>query len=751
MKIKSMTATFGKLEKARLEPGPGLTLVHAPNEGGKSTWAAFWRAMLYGIDTRERDKKGYLADKNRYQPWSGAPMEGEITLEYEKKDITIRRGPKGNIPFGAFSAVYTKTQQPVPGLTASNCGELLTGAGAEVFARSAFLGAGNLTVTTAPELERRIAALVSSGEEDVSFSQAMERLKEWKNRRQVNKSVGDIPKLEGELAQLGQSLEQMGAVTAQITQLEGERAELIRERERLFQQAELHRQLARRQVAQRYAKAEEEYRSAQEQYERLERELERFGALPDRERLKEAQGDLQYLKVLDEEIKQGSSALEAAEESAAQAEEAAKDEHFTGLNGEEAEEQVNRQIRGAEQSRAKAAAWKRGGWLALLLAAGLLLALQFYFKQNAGWSPAGWWFSPGLPLLAVVLFLLGGFCLLRGRKIKRDSGSILVQYQVQSPEELTAKVQDYQKRCQAAEKAVHEMEIIRNAVVERREKRDGAKMQLLDFVHSFAPEVKDLFGCSAALSRALNLEHDLTIARERAEERRRRLEDLSAQGAGGEATTGDLPAPEQGPEEIERALNHTEEQLEGVSARLNQAQGSLRTMGDPAAQSARREELEEKLAQRRLEREALTVAMEALTQASAQLQERFSPELNRLAGAYMARLTGDKYQAVSLTRELEGFVRDQEGVLPRSVLYLSRGTADQLYLAVRLAVCRLCLPEKPPILLDDALAAFDDERLTLALELLWELSSEQQMLLFTCQKREGEILGSMPGVTKIEL
>ena len=53
MKIKSMTATFGKLEKARLEPGPGLTLVHAPNEGGKSTWAAFWRAMLYGIDPRE--------------------------------------------------------------------------------------------------------------------------------------------------------------------------------------------------------------------------------------------------------------------------------------------------------------------------------------------------------------------------------------------------------------------------------------------------------------------------------------------------------------------------------------------------------------------------------------------------------------------------------------------------------------------------------------------------------------------------
>ena len=74
MKIKSMTATFGKLERARLEPGPGLTLIYAPNEGGKSTWAAFWRAMLYGIDTRDRDKKGYLADKNHVVPKFGEGM-----------------------------------------------------------------------------------------------------------------------------------------------------------------------------------------------------------------------------------------------------------------------------------------------------------------------------------------------------------------------------------------------------------------------------------------------------------------------------------------------------------------------------------------------------------------------------------------------------------------------------------------------------------------------------------------------------
>ena len=174
-------------------------------------------------------------------------------------------------------------------------------------------------------------------------------------------------------------------------------------------------------------------------------------------------------------------------------------------------------------------------------------------------------------------------------------------------------------------------------------------------------------------------------------------------------------------------------------------------MGDPAALCARREELEEELARRRQEYEALTMAMDALREANARLRERFSPELNKLAGAYMARLTGDRYAAVTLTRELEGAAARPGDVLPRSVLYLSRGTADQLYLAVRLAVCRLCLPDQPPIFLDDALAAFDDQRLALALALLRELAREQQILLFTCQKREGEALSGAQNVTFLTL
>ena len=128
----------------------------------------------------------------------------------------------------------------------------------------------------------------------------------------------------------------------------------------------------------------------------------------------------------------------------------------------------------------------------------------------------------------------------------------------------------------------------------------------------------------------------------------------------------------------------------------------------------------------------------ALDAAHAGLQARFSPALNHLAGDYLAKLTGGKYDKVSLTRQFEALAEEAGGLQPRRALALSQGTADQLYLAVRLAACKLVLlQEEPcPLVLDDALANFDDSRAALALECLEELGEERQILLFTCHSRE---------------
>ena len=748
MRIKSMTATFGKLDHARLELEDGLNLIQAPNEGGKSTWAAFWKTMLFGLDTRDRDKKGYLADKNHYQPWSGAPMEGEMTLEWLGRDITIRRGPKGNTPFGAFSAVYTGTEEPVPGLTADLCGEMLTGVSREVFERSAFLGGGNLEISSTPELEKRIAALVSSGEEDVSYSQTEARLKEWLNRRKVNKSVGLIPKLEGELHQVEDDLNRLEAVSAAISQLEGVRTELEHRRDELRSERDIHQRLAQKGLNQRFAQAEEDLLAAQTKLTALEQETAKFGALPEKELLKKAQGELQYLKVLDEEIRQGEAALKEAEEDYVQAQIAAQDEIFTGLTAEEAAQRVQNDLHKYELAEQRAKKLKKRE--RLLTPLGLLLILGVngggLILQNTLWleqtmPPAYRWAGLVLLVLAALLLVLS-LCSLSGRKkALKESADLLARYQADSSGKVEDLVRDYRARCQACEEAAVRAKTVRGTLNDRKARRDNSHADLLDFVHTFAPQVTDLFGCSAALSRALNLDYELAAARERTEERRRRRDDLAVQGGRNFDTLELLFPPQRSPQETEKALAEAGAELDRVNEALNQAMGRQKAMGDPAALAARREELEGELSRRQQEFDALTTAMAALKEANARLQERFSPELNRLAGQYLARLTGDGYKSVTLTRELEGGAARAGDVLPHSALYLSRGTADQLYLAVRLAVCSLCLPQKPPILLDDALAAFDDERLRLALDLLKELASGQQVLLFTCQKREGEALG----------
>ena len=91
MKLLRLTATFGCLDHATLEFGPGLTLIEAPNGGGKSTWCAFLRTMLYGLDTRQRaenspigtppaevrrSSKRFPSCSQTSSPSMGAPFQG---------------------------------------------------------------------------------------------------------------------------------------------------------------------------------------------------------------------------------------------------------------------------------------------------------------------------------------------------------------------------------------------------------------------------------------------------------------------------------------------------------------------------------------------------------------------------------------------------------------------------------------------------------------------------------------------------
>ena len=647
MKIKKLTATFGALDGTVLEPGEGLTVISAPNEAGKSTWAAFWRAMLYGIDTRERDKTGFLADKTRYLPWSGVPMSGEARIEWQGKDITLRRSSARTNPFGAFQGVYTASGDPVPGLTAANAGEQLTGVGKEVYLRSAFVGQGGAAIQSSRELEARISALATSGEEDVAFSAVERTLKDWRNRRRLNRSNGLIPELEEERSRLDARLREMADARRRKAEAERE-AERLQERQKELQSdLEIWARIERHELNRRYGEAYSEWEKAKEAVPE-DRPHPVFGTMTGEEAWEFA--------------RQKQKEREAALEENRRREE---------RRGELARKR-------AERAAARRRSLMIGILSAILLAGGIAL-----------WFITSLWQAALGALLALAALLL---CV-RGFLVNRDAGA------------------------------------------------DPAQLQSVP-----VPEDGDWLAQAAEYRETL-----AKAAQERAAEAaaRRRVDDLAAQGGRLCDTLELLREPPQSKAATAAQLAAADRELARVRDELARGSGALAQMGDPEEAEDRKSELDRQLARRLEEYDALTIALEALGAANDQLRQRFSPALNQEAGELLAALTGGRWDRLILARDFSAHAAGKGEGLPRSALALSTGTAEQLYLAVRLAVCRLTVPDAP-IVLDDALAAFDDGRMELALALLKGLGKERQILLFSCHRREGE-WAEAHGVPVIEL
>ena len=351
----------------------------------------------------------------------------------------------------------------------------------------------------------------------------------------------------------------------------------------------------------------------------------------------------------------------------------------------------------------------------------------------------GWWW--------LLLLIAAG---LWKRRFAAGAAELLARYGAERPEDILGRASAYREACVVAAEAAKKREAVEQALAGHIARDEETRRRLLELVHPFAPTVTDTFGVSAALSRALNLDERLSTARVKLEGARTLADSLPRPE---EVSGGTDVEPRFDPAETAARLSAAEGELSRLRSGLAMAQGELNTLGDREALQTRREAIQEELDRRRAEYDALGAALAALEQAHSGLQARFSPALNRRAGELLAALTGGKYDKVALTQQFEALAEERDGLQPRRALTLSQGTADQLYLAVRLAVCELVLPaEEPcPLVLDDALANFDDGRCALALEALARLGEERQILLFTCHSREARLAEGREGAAVLRL
>lgn len=136
--------------------------------------------------------------------------------------------------------------------------------------------------------------------------------------------------------------------------------------------------------------------------------------------------------------------------------------------------------------------------------------------------------------------------------------------------------------------------------------------------------------------------------------------------------------------------------------------------------------------------EAASYAMALMEDVARDKHAEIAPRLAEQASAFLATITRGNYDELIIGRDLSVKVRipQTDRVSDTPEKSLSKGTVDQIYLALRLAFVR-CISEKGesiPMLLDDPFANYDDDRLEAAMTLITESVGGSQVLLFTCRE-----------------
>lgn len=133
------------------------------------------------------------------------------------------------------------------------------------------------------------------------------------------------------------------------------------------------------------------------------------------------------------------------------------------------------------------------------------------------------------------------------------------------------------------------------------------------------------------------------------------------------------------------------------------------------------------------------LAKEILAESYEEMRNTVTPKFTQELSKNISEITEKKYSKIMFNDE-QGLIVELESGNYVSASKLSIGTIDQLYLSLRLSMIDELSEENLPIILDEAFAYYDTERLTNILKYLDEKYKTHQIILFTCTNREKEIL-----------
>ncbi len=230
MKILSChIENFGKLHDCTLDFAGGLNTFCAENGWGKSTFAAFVRAMFYGLEG-DRKKSIEENERKRYKPWQGGVFGGQLVFETEGKTYQISRIFGSKDADDEFELRDAKTNL-ISKDYSNKIGEELFKINRESFMRTIFMGQNDFATNATDDINAKIGNLTDNSNDLSNFDKAHVRLTELLNRLTPRRSTGSLSKRKEEIAGLERVVQDGSGIADSINKYQN----MLEQEEKLYE------------------------------------------------------------------------------------------------------------------------------------------------------------------------------------------------------------------------------------------------------------------------------------------------------------------------------------------------------------------------------------------------------------------------------------------------------------------------------------------------------------------------------------
>ena len=745
MKIKSIyISAFGGVKDLKLDLNDSFNVIYGENENGKTTVMSFIKMMFYGSDRA----KGDLAKspRKKYTPWDNSQMAGSIEFEKDGKNYRLERifGESNSTDKVTLINTDLGTRETV----SADIGTKLLGLSSAAFERSIFIGQFGFPENNANaegEINSKLSNLALTGEEDASFDEVYKRLEKAKLAL-ASKSgrAGEYDKNLASLKALNDALLKANETQEKINFGNLKAKEIIAEIEKLQQKA------GKLKVT---IDKEQDFRNAQKLREllKLKSELDNItkaltlenGTVIDEMFLKKIDfclSKINGVKAKIEALENENKAIQQGLDLALDPQKASPEKSAELEKKINALEQKQAELKQQYDNTQNTLNNKKSPNIVLLIL-GIILGLggAVLCNYNA-------YIGAAVALIGVILCAVFTVDTTANTSKKKALEGELLNIKLELNELMTVitlEKSNLNAIITALNSNAAMIENQQNHIKENSQKiEEHLKEKAI-----LSGELEALLGNTGNGTEIASTLEELREKAATQKEIKQKINyilkdvgnisyEMAAQKIKESENFGEVQDFETIKAEYDGILEEITAKKTDATAILTEIKAAEKVMENPESLKKQIADLTAKTENQARYVADLELAMAVLTESFSEVRRSYGSVLDNKTGEIFSGITGGKYNGINVSKSFDISVQKTDIFGSFDSAYLSSGTVDQAYLSLRLALSELITDENGtlPIMLDDSLAQFDDNRQKIALEYLKKYSNKNQIIMFTCHK-----------------